>query len=316
MSTNKTKKSKTKKTASSKYETCKASVKWFKFAKGVSLRSVVHNGKQMLFWSDIDEKLAELNLGKYLTAAKIKINVKKEQPGVRYLVDVNDFNVAYSKYATQAAKDLFAPIKKTPEPIEQFNFSFIDMEEPEKVSAPPVEIAQAEPEQPTAQEKKLDLASIKPFSKDIISAGEANSDKFSILDEQKHTKPAPVKAVSGDEYDRRQEAIRRGIIASVANYIAKRCPDMRDDSSEYKNVRLKTWDALIQRFNGLIGPYIQEKYNKTLNDVTLALDVSRMLNPENYLLRLMDFDKSNNDQLLKMLQDTSDACFDICRSGK
>jgi hypothetical protein len=304
---------KTKKTKASKFETCRAKVTKFKFAKGVSLRSVMHNGKKMLFWSDISEQLSALKLGGHLKDLKVKVNVTKEQPGVRYLIDLDSFNNAYTKYATQAAKELFAPLKKTPTPIEQFNFSFIDMAEPEKVCAEPEVPTKTEEPQCETQLQKLDLTKVKPFSTEVISASEANSDRFSIVDASPG-KPAPQK-IKADN-DLIQEAMRQGIIASVSNYIAKRCPDMRADSSEYKNVHQKTWVALIERFKELIGPYIQEKYRKTLNDFSLAFDLTRMLKPENYLLRLMDFDKSQGDQLLKMLQDTSDACFDICRSSK
>jgi len=303
MKTIKTKSTKMKKTTG-KYESCSAQVTPFKFSKGVRFRSVTYKGKRMLFWSDIANELSSLGVLTYLESCKIKINVKKEQPGVRFLVSVDDFNKAYSKCVAETTKELLEPLKKTPEPIEQFNFSFVDMEDVPATAQETIKI--------DSVTSKIDLTVIKPFAKDPITTVEANSDKFSIVDNSP-ARPTPV-ILKNTNYEA-QEAMRKGIIASVANYIAKRCPDMRDDSNEYKNVKQKTWAALFESFDALIAPYMQDKYGKSIHEAGLGF-ANKSVRPENYILRLMDIDNMYGDQLLKMLQDTSDACFDIRRAGK
>jgi hypothetical protein len=288
-------------------EICNSRVTDYKIGRKLYVRSVKHDGKKMLFFSDIKDKLSGFDAKKLITQNIVKsVNVTTCLPGVRYLVDAEAFKEAYDKHLTQEVETLRAPTPQKAEP-EQFTLKLDD------VVQVTIESGNEQVSLPSSNTGKLDFNKLRAFATSLITKEEAKHDKFLIAEPVVEAKDANVRKPKTNEKSS-EDTVRQGIIAAVDNYIAKRCRLMDDRSAEYREVKQKTWLSLLTNFYGVVESYFVEKYKQPLESYDLGLDTINKIKPENYLLRLMDFDRDHNEQLLKMLQDTSDVCFNIRRN--
>lgn len=110
-----------------KYDACSARVTKLKLpGSRIKCRAVVYGNKTMLFLSDLVETcFPGIPFRKELKEQPVKVNVKKEQPGVRYLVSLEDFEQAYKAYIEATSIALKKTDKKPTRVIaEQFEIPF------------------------------------------------------------------------------------------------------------------------------------------------------------------------------------------------
>lgn len=283
-----------------KYDACSARVTKLKLpGSRVKCRAVVYGNKTMLFLSDLVETcFPGIPFKKELKEQPVKVNVKKEQPGVRYLVSLEDFEQAYRAYIEATSIALKKTDKKPTRVIaEQFEIPFETCSKP--VDVPDTIPGLADNDTPalgSSDEVYVDLSMLQSF--------------YSV----KAIKPAEEKKDSAVEEKKRQEqeeARLRSAIASCVDVHLVKChgTDIDVKSPTYKALLSAAWVDLYRQFDTVYSAYLAKKYGQTLDDVGIGRGASG--ERPRYMQKLIAFDRKYNEQALATLLKVAQIYFEI-----
>lgn len=269
-----------------KYDACSARVTKLKLPGArIKCRAVVYGNKTMLFLSDLIETcFPGIPFKKELKEQPMKVNVKKEQPGVRYLVSLEDFEQAYKAYIEATSIALKKADKKPTRVIaEQFEIPFETCSKAAVISdtIPGLEENNT-PVLGGSGEVTIDVSKVRTFTEERTVVAK-------VLD------PKDMKsAISG----------------AVTNRVKLHFGDeFREEDPVVINYRKGVWVKLYDEFDRVYGPAVEAKYKKTLEDLGLGKDPDGQR--EKYMDKLTKFDKKYNEKSLANLLEVTKTFFEI-----
>jgi hypothetical protein len=268
-----------------KFENCEARVAKIKLPGArIKCRAVVYAEKKMLFLSDLTDKcFPGVPFRKYMTEQPVKVNVKKELPGVRFLVSLEGFEEAYRSYIEATSIALKNTDKKPKRVIaEQFEMPFdscassLEIED----AIPGLEETKA-PTPGCSGEVTIDISKVRIFT-----------------EEQTVTNPLDPKDV------------KSAISGAVTNRVKLHFGDeFRDEDPVVVKYRKSVWVKLYDEFDRVYGTAVEAKYKKTLEALGLGKDADGQR--EKYMDKLMKFDKKYNEKSLACLFEVTKTFFEI-----
>jgi hypothetical protein len=283
-----------------KYDACNARVTKLKLpGSRIKCRAVVYGNKTMLFLSDLVETcFPGIPFKKELKEQPVKVNVKKEQPGVRYLVSLEDFEQAYKAYIEATSIALKKTDKKPTRVIaEQFEIPFETCSKSADISdiIPGLEENDT-PVLGTSNDVHVDLSMLKSF----YSTPAAEEKKDSVTEEKKLRE--------------QEEARLRSAIASCIDVHLVKChgTDIDVKSAEYETMRSAAWVSLYKQFESVYSVYLGKKYATSLAAVGIGCGAAGK-RPQ-YMQKLIAFDKKYNERSLATLLEVAQIYFDIKKS--
>jgi hypothetical protein len=268
-----------------KFKNCEARVTKIKLTGArIRCRAVVYLDKKMLFLSDLTDRcFPGIPFKKYLTEQPMKVNVKKELPGVRFLVSLKGFEQAYGEYIEATSNALKNVDKKSGRVIaEQFEMPFEScVISPEIEDAIPGLAPTKTPVPGSSGEVTIDVSKVRTFTEEQATV--------KILD------PKDVKsAISG----------------AVTNRVKLHFGDeFRDEDPVVVKYRKSVWVKLYDEFDRVYGTAVEAKYKKTLEALGLGKDTEGQR--ERYMDKLMKFDKKYNEKSLACLLEVTKTFFEI-----
>lgn len=269
-----------------KYDACSARVTKLKLPGArIKCRAVVYGNKTMLFLSDLIETcFPGIPFKKELKEQPMKVNVKKEQPGVRYLVSLEDFEQAYKAYIEATSIALKKADKKPTRVIaEQFEIPFETCSKAAVISDTI----------PGLEENNTHV---------LGGSGEVTIDVSKV---RTFTEERTVVAKVLDPKD-----MKSAISGAVTNRVKLHFGDeFRDEDPVVINYRKGVWVKLYDEFDRVYGPAVEAKYKKTLEDLGLGKDSDGQR--EKYMDKLTKFDKKYNEKSLASLLEVTKTFFEI-----
>jgi hypothetical protein len=289
-----------------KYDACSARVTKLKLPGArIKCRAVVYGNKTMLFLSDLIETcFPGIPFKKELKEQPMKVNVKKEQPGVRYLVSLEDFEQAYKAYIEATSIALKKADKKPTRVIaEQFEIPFETCSKAAVISdtIPGLEENNT-PVLGGSDDVHVDLSMLKSFYSTPAPAPKAATEekKDSAAEEKKRRE--------------QEEARLRSAIASCIDVHLVKChgTDVDVKSPTYETMRSAAWVSLYRQFESVYSVYLDKKYATSLAAVGIGCGAAGK-RPQ-YMQKLIAFDKKYNEQSLATLLEVAQIYFDIKKS--
>jgi hypothetical protein len=285
-----------------KYDACSARVTKLKLpGSRIKCRAVVYGNKTMLFLSDLAETcFPGIPFKKELKEQPVKVNVKKEQPGVRYLVSLEDFEQAYKAYIEATSIALKKTDKKPTRVIaEQFEIPFETCSKAAVISdtIPGLEENDT-PVLGSSDDVHVDLSMLKSFYSAPAVAAEEKKD--SEAEEKKRRE--------------QEEARLRSAIASCIDVHLVKChgTDVDVKSPAYETMRSAAWVSLYRQFESVYSVYLDKKYAMSLAAAGIGNGAAGK-RPQ-YMQKLIAFDKKYNEQALATLLEVAQIYFDIKKS--